>query len=585
MIVLPDGTGLEELERIDGAALGTMSAGIGDVSASQTYLDIGQGARTNPSLYDGPTPIFDVKPSVGIPERKWREASARARDVPADLVPGLLASELDDAGIDSRASPGAGIAAIIAADRFGEVEISDCTGCGGLTVRRGTVADARRVARNLGEEDLLVAFEAPPPTDDRALAIAVAGLGPGTLNSESTRLDGYVLATDIAPTILEKVGIEVPDQMAGRALSTSPELEVAAIESLSERLAQVSPRRGEAIGWTLVIWALLAALAGAIGREHALRRALVLLALSVFLLPSALLLTAALEPSEWVERLIAWLGPPAVAALLTRLAGPWRALALTCGLTVGAHAVDVIAGSPLTSRSLLGPNPALGVRFYGIGNELEAVLVVLVVIGAGAALAGWRPDAPAGFRAWAFALWAAIGVIAFAPGRFGADVGAAIAIPAAAAVAIAVVLGARRWWLLAILASPAIALAALAALDLVLGGDAHLSRSVLEAGGLDEVGEVAERRVRLGAGSFERYADSPVLWATAAIIVAAVARRRDVLAWFEGRADMRAAFLGAVAGTVLGTLANDSGALLLMVGTALTSLSAGYAWAVRAERV
>ena len=40
-------------------------------------------------------------------------------------------------------------------------------------------------------------------------------------------------------------------------------------------------------------------------------------------------------------------------------------------LTVAAYAVDVVAGSPLTASSLLGPNPGLGVRFFGIGNELE----------------------------------------------------------------------------------------------------------------------------------------------------------------------------------------------------------------------
>ena len=61
------------------------------------------------------------------------------------------------------------------------------------------------------------------------------------------------------------------------------------------------------------------------------------------------------------------------------------------GLTVLAYALDAIAGSPLTALSLLGPNPGLGVRFYGIGNELEALLAVLVVGGIGAALAGFAP--------------------------------------------------------------------------------------------------------------------------------------------------------------------------------------------------
>jgi hypothetical protein len=371
--------------------------------------------------------------------------------------------------------------------------------------------------------------------------------------------------------------------MSGQVITAEAGLDVSGLEALAGRLSAVSPRRGEAVGWTLLLWTGVAVAAGLVFRRRGLATLLPVLAIAVTLLPAALLLTAALEPSEEVERLIAWFGPPAFALGLLRYAGGWRALGLACALTVGAHAVDVVAGSPLTSRSLLGPNPALGVRFYGIGNELEAILIALVVIGTGALLAGFRPDASPRFRAAAFAIVALVAVAAFAPGRFGADVGAAIAIPAAAAVSVAIALRATRIRLLLILAAPAAALALLAALDLILGGDAHLSRSVLEAGGLDEVGQVAERRLRLGASSFERYADSPVLWATLLLIGAGIVWRRRVADWFDGRPEVRAAFLGAIAGTVVGTLANDSGALLLMIGTALTSLCAAYAWAQRAR--
>ena len=37
-------------------------------------------------------------------------------------------------------------------------------------------------------------------------------------------------------------------------------------------------------------------------------------------------------------------------------------------------------------RSLLGPNPRSGGRFYGLGNELEATLVVLLLVALGTAL-------------------------------------------------------------------------------------------------------------------------------------------------------------------------------------------------------
>ena len=40
----------------------------------------------------------------------------------------------------------------------------------------------------------------------------------GNLTSNSTRLDGYVLSTDVAPTILQMLGIAQPQEMSGRSL-------------------------------------------------------------------------------------------------------------------------------------------------------------------------------------------------------------------------------------------------------------------------------------------------------------------------------------------------------------------------------
>jgi hypothetical protein len=585
VMTLPDRVEPQELTAIDGAALGLLSGGIGNVPASQTYIDITQGARLNPSLYDGDVPSLRLEPSGEIAPDRWQRTVERAQDAPSDLVPGLLASTLAAGGVTARATSQAGNAAVIAADEAGRVTIGGCDGCPGLTVTAGEVEDAERLARSLRPGDLLIAFERPPAEDDRQLALAVAGAGTGVITSDSTRIDGLALATDLAPTILERLDVPIPDEMAGRVMGVAPVPTgpdaADQVQDTDDRLAAVSPRRGEAIGINLLVWAAITMLAGLALRGRGLRVALPLLALSVAFLPLVLLATAAIEPSEAGERLIAGAGAPLLALLTLRTLPGWGALAAACLITVAAYAIDVVAGSPLTSYSLLGPNPALGVRFFGIGNELEASLTALLLVGTGAALAAWSPDATPRRCAAAFAAAALLAVAAFAPGRFGADVGAAIGIPAGAAVAIAVTLeaGARRAIL--ILAAVPAALAAIALLDLLLGGDAHLSRSVLEAGGLDEVGQVAERRLRLCADSFSRYSTSPVLWVTVALIAWAVVRRRTVLSWFDGAPAARAGFLGAAAATLIGTLANDSGAMLLMIGTAVTSLAAGYAWATQ----
>jgi hypothetical protein len=310
-----------------------------------------------------------------------------------------------------------------------------------------------------------------------------------------------------------------------------------------------------------------------------LRATLPFLAVSVAYVPAVLLLTAALQPSELAERLIVGLGCPVLAAVTLRLAPAFGALAIAAGISVSGYAIDVVAGSHLTELSLIGPNPAAGIRFYGIGNELEATVAALVPIATGAGLVAWAPRASPRAAAIAFAVTALLAVGAFAPGRFGADVGAAIAIPIGAAVAVGVCLGPGRGRLALVIATPVVALAALIAADLVTAGDAHLTRTVLRAGGLDQLSEVVQRRLELSVDSFSRYAGTAMLWGAVAALLAGLLWRRRIASWFGDRRWAWAGLLGAVAATVAGTLANDSGALLLILGTTVGAVTVGLAWA------
>ena len=371
----------------------------------------------------------------------------------------------------------------------------------------------------------------------------------------------------------------VPPEMSGTAIRAEGSPDFAEVASLGARLAEIPTRRATVVGISLLAWICAAGLAAAARRG---RTGLRLLALSVAYLPLLLLLGAALRPGEAAELLLLALGAPALGALTLAALGGYRALAVACGLTTAACAIDVIAGSPLTSLSLIGPNPGGGVRFYGIGNELEAILAPVVLVGTGAAIAGFTAAISRRAAAITFVAVAVPVAFVFAAGRFGADVGAAIVFPAGAVVSAALVTGRRSLAWLA-LAVPILALALLAVIDLVSGGDAHLTRSVLDAGGFGDIADVAERRLRLSAISFGRAAATPVFWALLATIAAAVLQRRRVLAWFEDSPALAAAFAGAAAATAIGTLANDSGALLLEVGTAYLLAFGGYVWAEQAE--
>jgi hypothetical protein len=348
--------------------------------------------------------------------------------------------------------------------------------------------------------------------------------------------------------------------------------------------------RSAVLGTNLMIWVGFTLLAAAIWRRRGAQLALPVLAVGMALVPALLLLTAALAPSETVERVIVGAGGLLLAALfllVARRVVPRRpaflAFGAAAGLTIGLEAIDMVLGSPLTALSLVGSNPALGVRFFGIGNELEATIGALLLLGTGAGISALRPDASPRRIAAAIAVVTGLAVLVFAPGRFGADVGAAITFPAGAAVAVIVALRLGPKQAALVLAAPVAAVLLLIGIDLVTGGDAHLSRSVLGAGGADDLLDVVQRRLEASVRSFDNYLDSKYFLAALAGIVVAIACRRRIAAWVSGDLPVQAGLAGAIGATVIGTAANDSAALLLMVGTAFIAAFIGLAWAVRSE--
>jgi hypothetical protein len=547
------------------------------VPAEQTYLDIGQGNRIFDSLYDEKLP----EPH-GCGPAWWQAVEERAASAPAEIVPGLLTSTFEAAGIGVRV--GGGASCTFSHRSLGGTHPHPAKS---FEVRSSTLRQLSSLVEELQGDDLLIAIERPPPAKDRALVIGIAGRGfDGDLTSDSTRTDGYVLSTDVAPTILQRLGVPVPSEMLGQPIRSEGSVDPTAIESLGERMATISERRGLVIGLALAIWLGALVVVAIVSRGRAGRRGVKLTGLSVVYLPLLLLLGATLEPSQGAEALLVGLGAPLLALATLSALGGYRALALAAAATVLAYAVDVVVGSPLTSLSLLGPNPGLGVRFYGIGNELEALLAVLVIAGTGAALsargalgADTAPNAPQRRAAVTFLAVGLLAAAVFAAGRFGADVGAAIVLPLGAAAAAATVAGGGRRTSLLVLAVPLAAVALLVLADLLSGADAHLTRSVLDAGGLGDLADVAQRRLQLSAHSFGRPVVFVFLPLIAAVAVLAVARRERLSAWLEDSPTMRAGLIGATVATVAGTLANDSGALLLEIGSAYLLVFLGYAWA------
>jgi hypothetical protein len=169
--------------------------------------------------------------------------------------------------------------------------------------------------------------------------------------------------------------------------------------------------------------------------------------------------------------------------------------------------------------------------------------------------------------------------VAFAAGGFGADVGAAVVLSVGAAVAAALVSGRRGGLILAVFVAPPVALAALALIDLVSGGDSHLTRSVLDAGGANDLADVVQRRLELSARDFAQAAGNPLFWGVIAGIALAAWHWRRIDAWFRPAPFARAGVIGACAAVGVGMLVNDSGATFLALGSLALGATFAFAWA------
>jgi hypothetical protein len=239
-----------------------------------------------------------------------------------------------------------------------------------------------------------------------------------------------------------------------------------------------------------------------------------------------------------------------------------------------AHAIDLARGSPLIGASLAGPNPKGGARFFGIGNELEILLSLEVLFGLGALLtlvAARRVP-------WGFAFGCLFAALIIGAGRLGADVGGVITLGAGGAGAVLASLpgGPTRRALALAAVVPVLALVALIGIDVLTGGNAHLTRTVLEGDGAGGLLDVIKRRLLISANGLDQASMAVVAVIGVGCMIWGVRRREDLLRPMRGHPAFVAGIWGALAATVVGALSNDSGPVIFDVGFLGLLLAAAY---------
>ncbi len=601
MLVVFAAAGEPQLAGLTGASVGIMSASQGPYSSSQLLLDIGQGARIASSAYATPgAPALSLAVSgerariVG-----WQTALRRAQRAPQLLRPGLLASAIPGgagyAGIDVATSTDAALAA----GRTGQLAAVSLGSAPTLVPRIAALmrskrlviadlpagadgrADLRKLGRERNADELLIVVQrvADGPTGQLLWtgAAGLAGRGGQELSSQSTKQRGLIAAFDLTPTILDHLAVRpLPADVRGEPLVTDGALHPAGLRGLMARLRAIGARRLPALGWLLVAWALLAALASPSmrGRAWALRVG----ALGVLWAPVAVLLPAALEPSAAVEYATIALLCLALGALTDALVRWPRALLVPALAALVAISADALAGTQLLMRSLLGPDPILGARFYGVGNDLKSALAVLVL----AALAGALYPAARGRRAaLTMAISGALLALIEGSARIGAGVGGVILVSFAFALATIMLLpgASTRTRALVVLLSPVAGLLALTALDLAVAhGTGHFTGSVLDARSADELRDVIVRRYTAAWNELGNHAMPAASAAALAAAVVGVHWRARVLTPVASDPAWTAALAGGLAAGLVGALVEDSGPVLFVVAVFTLVCVLSYLW-------
>ncbi len=419
---------------------------------------------------------------------------------------------------------------------------------------------------------LLVTPAAPDvPLHLRPLVASGPGAPAGRLLSPSTRRTGLVLLSDVAPTVLDVLGVPVPGAMIGRPLErlAGPDGVDALIDD--DRLAlqrdtlwdpalvAVGILHGVALGWAWRRSRRGGRRVAEGGRAPQVgSRGLSLSALALAAWPLATWLTRAAPGTGSLGRgagLVALVFDLAVVAVAWRL-GRRRGLAplaLVVGATVALVTVDLGLGGPLQLSSAFGGAAHSTGRFTGLGNVAFAIYAASALV----AVACGRRRAP-----WMVALLVVVALVDALP-SLGADVGGAVTLGPVFILTAAALWGRLRLRTVALAAVATSALLGLAlALDLSRPDDqrTHLARFVAGGGQSSSIGGKL-------AQNLDGYAVTPVL-----VPVVLFALGFAVLLW-RGRfaaalapgSPARIGVAAVLAVGLVGNALNDSGAIVTAI--------------------
>ena len=472
---------------------------------------------------------------------------------PGDLVRADVATRLGD--------PSARDDALLAADR-----------------QIGAVAD------ELGDGDLLVVVSVTSPRSVEATHLGVAlARGPGfpagsRLESATTGKAGLVTLPDVAPTVLEHLGVERPSSMLGRpwfARPASGDLVAEAVDLDEESVFSYGVQPGVATGFVVAQVAAyvgLLALFGLRRRGRAIpagmpAKGLEVVALAVAAFPLASYLAMAgmtheLGTAGFVALLLA-VDAVLVALAFVALRSPFDRLLGVAAATLVVLVGDLALGERLQLNAVFGNSPIVAGRFSGLGNLAFSILGAAAVVTATVLVHKLGRAARA--LVAAAALFAFVVVVDGAP-FLGSDVGGVLALVPGFAITWFLLSGRKVGWRAALLAGlgGVVALGLFLAVDLTRPEDSrtHLARlveNVADEGPqvfLDTIERKVKTNVRIFGSTIWTYLVPPALLLLGVLLRKPPGRWQQLATAFPV---VRSGLVGGLVLALLGFAVNDSG--------------------------
>ncbi|SMX73564.1 hypothetical protein BLIN101_01110 [Brevibacterium linens] len=236
----------------------------------------------------------------------------------------------------------------------------------------------------------------------RAFIAAGPGFEPGSLSSATTRTPGLLQITDLAPGILDVLDVDSPRAVGFDSTPTDddPQQRIDDLVAEAQKSTTIHQNLSTfSITLDIIFYVLFIACAVLLNRSILGRRGGATRAAHVHrFLGWVSLAVASLPMGAFLAGLVPWsrtadpglglflsvLGTAAVLFVLA-LIPPWgRTWRGRIGALAGANllilAADLATGSHLQANSLLGYNPIVGGRYYGLGNQGAAIFIVSLFI-------------------------------------------------------------------------------------------------------------------------------------------------------------------------------------------------------------